>query len=690
MKKINPILIFIIWPHCLFSQINNDFFNDLSAILEKTLYNYKDYSGYKESYKLTELKNIFSIPPPKNDSLYLKTINDFYNLQTKMYKQDIGLDANASYNENFGGGILDEANIFYNRRFQVGLNWDILQGGLVEHQLDGKQNDLDKKITLLKQENEQNININYKLAYNNIIYQFNKEKIHILEFKEALIDSLLNVYYKMYYLKYTPWEDVLKIMNSKATTDQLISGLSSYNANYDSTYLFNFEAEKLPVVNVLVDSILKINAAYAMPYLDSIHDLKKQKLAYKYNLWKDVSLSTYIRYNLFVDTTAYRNFFTAGVNFSIPIPFFIGKKKKLKTLETNIIDLEHESVKNREDQEISNINYEYQYKLKQYIDLLYKQKIRQELVRKEISKLNTQNPDYSPIAILKLIDEIISVNYEIIDLKQLLYLNLLKIYHEAELKNIDDFSRVFEYDESFKSYQAKKSLYVWSSDFLKYDNKYIQELCLANRVNNLIISTGNNEKAKIKLDSLVMDNNNKLLITQLFGNNDLIKYSDSEVLDYCETNYRKGCKALHIDVEPHTFNNWDTDKAQLQADYIRMLGVVRTFTTSKGLLLEVSIPLHYEVDFLKQIYALCDKVYLMAYENVKIDFIVRKCQEEISIDKDKTSIAFRPKDFENRYEFENEILKLQSELDVYDVAIHDLGGIIMLEDAVIEKTTINK
>lgn len=674
----------------IFSQTGNDFFKELSGILEKTLVEYKDYSGYKEPYQVSDIKNVFFVPTQKRDSVNIDIINQFYDLQTKMHKQDVGVDLVANYFENFTGGVFDENNIFFNRRFSAGFEWDILKDGFLVSRLHAKESEIDKKIALLKAQKELDGEDNYKIAYNNIIYQFNKEKIEILKFKSTLIDSMLNVYYKMFYLKYTPWEEVIKIINSKATNEQLTNALIDYNKHYDSSYVYNFDASKLPVLNVIIDSVMKVNSTYAQTYLDTIHLLNKKLLDFKYNIGKEISLTPSIRYNIFNTPPENRQFFTAGITFSIPIPIFAGKYKRLKNLESQLMDFWYEKQKKNESQEVSNHNYEYQYKLKQYIDLLFKQSIRQELVRKEISKLNTNNPDYSPIAILKLIDEIISVNYEIIDLKQQLYLKLLKIYFEADLKNVDDCSKLFTYDKSYKDYQAKKSLYIWSSDFLKNDNKYIQEICNANRINHLIISIGSNEEAKNKLINLLADNNHKMLITQMFGNNKMIYFNETEIDNYCKTNYVNGVTAIHIDVEPHTFDDWSSNKIELQNKYINMLKTVNEFCVQNRLLLEVSIPLHYDEDFLKKIYPLVDKVYLMAYENVDKDFIIRKSKEELSINKDKTSIAFRPKDFKNRYDFEKLVLTIESETEVYDIAIHDFSGLINLEDSVINEVIIKQ
>ena len=77
-----------------------------------------------------------------------------------------------------------------------------------------------------------------------------------------------------------------------------------------------------------------------------------------------------------------------------------------------------------------------------------------------------------------------------------------------------------------------------------------------------------------------------------------------------------------------------------------------------------------------KVYALVDKVYFMCYENVDTDFLVRKLQAYIDLYMDKTVIALRTEDFDNRLDMENKAAELKERLEINEFAFHDMRRMI--------------
>jgi len=76
----------------------------------------------------------------------------------------------------------------------------------------------------------------------------------------------------------------------------------------------------------------------------------------------------------------------------------------------------------------------------------------------------------------------------------------------------------------------------------------------------------------------------------------------------------------------------------------------------------------------------------MAYENVSEDFIIKKIEEEKSINPSKIILALRAKDFESRDKMENLFLKLE----INKIAYHDLESMTDLDKKSIQvKENIN-
>jgi RNAse (barnase) inhibitor barstar len=139
-------------------------------------------------------------------------------------------------------------------------------------------------------------------------------------------------------------------------------------------------------------------------------------------------------------------------------------------------------------------------------------------------------------------------------------------------------------------------------------------------------------------------------------------------------------KGLHIDIEPHTFTDFKENKERYFKTYIQVLKQAKLFADNNHLELSVSIPLNYPDEVLMELSALCNYVYLMAYENVDVDFILRKTAEEKIILKNKCVLALRTKDFKNRTEMDELFKKLNFDKTAY----HDLDDLIKFD-----KTSIN-
>ena len=138
--------------------------------------------------------------------------------------------------------------------------------------------------------------------------------------------------------------------------------------------------------------------------------------------------------------------------------------------------------------------------------------------------------------------------------------------------------------------------------------------------------------------------------------------------------------AIHLDVEPHVLNDYDTNKEKYLNQYIDLLKKTKLYCAQKGLKLCVSIPVFYPEVTLKEIYAHADLVYLMAYEHPNAGFIIKKVKEEFAIDADKTIIALRAKDFKNRMECEQLIKELNTTLNATKFALHDLETFVKLDE----------
>jgi acid phosphatase class B len=161
------------------------------------------------------------------------------------------------------------------------------------------------------------------------------------------------------------------------------------------------------------------------------------------------------------------------------------------------------------------------------------------------------------------------------------------------------------------------------------------------------------------------------------GKNSLLGQDPSDYYDLITASLDLSkIEALHLDVEPHTLDDWKGKKSIYLDQYIELLDRTNAYCDNRNINLSVSVPLHYPKEYLDMIYERCDKIYFMAYENIDTDYIIRKVQD---FNKDKTIISLRTEDFNNLLELEMKIIDLHSKFQPLEYTIHDLRRMIELE-----------
>ena len=83
--------------------------------------------------------------------------------------------------------------------------------------------------------------------------------------------------------------------------------------------------------------------------------------------------------------------------------------------------------------------YEYQYALKQFVHFFYKKERLSVLIDRSLAQKHLEDPNYSPMHVVDKLDELFSVDLEILDIQQKLYLKALKIFTLIGVDDVLDF-----------------------------------------------------------------------------------------------------------------------------------------------------------------------------------------------------------------------------------------------------------
>jgi hypothetical protein len=649
---------------------------------------YNSLSGLESSYSdMGAVTRLFTPVTSSADTTYYMYLTAYRNASLNALHDDYGLSLNANLADNFGSAVIADDNLVYRMRVQAGVDWDLFKEGYFGRRLKAQQMENTYLINKLEHQ-RQNTSDQFVGRYAGVLYLYNAQKIKVLEKRREINIQKLDLARQLNQLKEIPYVEVIDVDQALTDIDGMFMVYKSYNDlmkdNVNTKYL---PETPLPLVDIdfqlLAGQVMKLETS--RPNTDSIIRLKVRNQELQNDPWNRVSLKASFKYNYyFIDNTVgSRDYFSLGVGVSVPFPF--GKKSDQKVIdaERQLLNYEAQGTPNQEVyEELMNSLYEYRYKLKQYMNFNEKKQRYRELLRVERVKEQFGDEEFNPLTALNLLDELLAVNVEMLDLQQQMYLQLLKIGNKYPGMDLSGCIKPFVLNSITEEENTMNtSIYAWSAALDDYSNNYIAEYLVLNHISNAIISVkrggAGNQRTAALIDTLFLHG---ITVELMTGNNKLLKGDVKTALDSMTAGIDlRHVSAIHLDVEPHALKDYKANEQKYLQQYVKMLNEAATYCRTKGLKLCVSIPLFYPEEVLKDVYALCDKVYLMAYERPEVDFIEKKTAEEFRLGKEKTVIALRAEDFATRHDMEVFMAKLKDKLKTDRFALHDLGRMVDLD-----------
>ena len=643
--------------------------------------NFKSFSNRKVSAKPTEFISFLSTTDVTPSPLF--SDKEYLLAKQKQLRSDIGLSFNSSYLGNKGTGVFNlEDNLIMKSRFQTGLELDLLQGGLFENRSKAKALSYQMKFSSQLQTTLGNKDA-YLKRFNLIIQIFNKQKLALLQKRNQLVGMLMQNEQHLFNKRLLKKEDILETQQRNAQVKALMHIYEPYNTlssyQVDSS-IYATEINAFDINQELLLSRLQGKIS------DSLKYFLEREAAISSRWINDIRLSAFSRYNYYdMTASADRSFYSYGVNLGIPIPLGRNKDLKVRKLELTkqIEDVERQ--KQFYSEELLNELYEFRYKLQQYITFEYKKQTFDEQLRLEDVKRSLSSKYYSPLKALKLVDDLYAIEMELLELKQNMYLKLIRIQEKVPSMSMQELVTPLNLPSMLNDgADIYRSMYVWSSIFQDYDANYLFQYLKYHKMNNVLIAYQREDdfltKKKLLINLLV---NNQQSVEIMIGQNNLLFETDlkrwfGSVFKQYENVTVVG---YHLDVEPHALKEWklnQENKDILLKKYVQLLKQSSELLHAKGLKLTVSIPLHYPTEIVEEIYSLVDGVYFMCYENVGIDYLVRKLAPYKEY-QEKTHIALRTEDFPYRKAMEDHGSVLIELTGCKNIVYHDLKRMILLD-----------
>jgi hypothetical protein len=615
--------------------------------------------------------------------------DDYYDARAALLKKEWGLSGRVDALQNFNPSFNDvEESILYQRRYQVGLEWDILKDGYLDKRLELKSIPAQKAYYEYV-EHYQNSIVDFGPKMNECLYFFNRRKIQLLEQRKALLTQQVKSAYKLLALKKITRENVLQIQTRIAETQGMFNIYSSYNINLTPGHDSLFYALDAPLFD--------LNYSFFFDQLqngmvaDSIVSLLKTASESQRKWYNDIGLKAYGRYNYYdllnTASSNSRAFFSVGVTARVPLPFTTKEQKSVD--QANLLRREHELKKQQSDKRLDILNeaYEFRYQLKQYVIFHQKKILQLEALRRERVKSRLSDADFNPQHGIELLDNILQIDIEMLDLKQNLYLRLLRIHDKQSEVAIKDMIVPMELPNFIDiEDQTEKGMYVWSKAFADENIHFIEEYLIYNSIDRIYLAVTEEDSARTKKIELAKSlTEHGIQVELMVGKNKLISSSTiaEEIAKLIKDFPKDSYTSIHLDIEPHTLPEYKKNKYELLDLLVQRVKEMKVYCKANDLKLSIDIPLHYPDTIVYQLIEIVDRIHFMCYENVKADYLIRKLSL-FKASASKLSVALRAEDFANRVEIEKLSQEIRLTTTIKNIDYHDFSRFVKLD-----KTTLS-
>lgn len=438
-------------------------------------------SDFENQYDLGDVNQIFHNNYSNTDSLQAM----WFENQKALIKKDLGLNAVGSFgmNEQF---VENNGETSFGMRMRAGLEWNILENGLGSRNKKLRQLEKEQNIYNLESKLDQKEH-DYPHSYNNLIYAFNKQKILLLNQRIWFLQDFIAVLYELYHnhdLSYTELIDhKTKLEESKV----LRQAFERFNKAFEQAMgddLVEINVNQLPLVEIDLELLLSDTTFQNLQ--EELAVAKKELIELKNDATNRVNLRLAAHYNYRSNTLNNTNpSFSSTVR--MPLRFDKAERKRAAEIEMEMLDEDVNYVYYNNARELMNLFQEYNYKLKQYIEFRHKTARLNEQERLEQVLLRDERLAHSPMKALLLKETHIAVQLELLDIKQQLYIRLLKMYSKTYHSNFTECLTPINLKKIDRKLPGERFVFLSEHDLGNMDSNFLIAYLKKNEFKNLFL-----------------------------------------------------------------------------------------------------------------------------------------------------------------------------------------------------------
>lgn len=619
----------------------------------------------------------------KNDHFISKNPSDLH-FNDHNSISNIGLKWISDFTHNFGLGGSDEEDIFFRSKISTGLDWVILgEGSFFKHKNDQKLNQIENRKDSLELLLLKKTNIS-KNKIETLDYLFGIERFDILKKYTDFLKQKVIYTTKLYDAKLINLPEKIKNENDYTKMNNHIELMEEFLFNGENQSVL-LEYGSIPNIDFESLTIDK-NPLNDWLALDSeIIELQKELIRKDRKNSDRPSLRTKVRYNVFNSEGAFnRSFASVGASLSIPIRF--GKDLSLEhKIDSFDEKLEIQKKKNYED--LEKLQYDFYFKKNELIHLQNELKYIEALLANETEVYQKHVLNFSPEKYIDYAMQFLRKKIEILDVKQAVsecfvaYQLLSGNSKSLESNLIEENSEIkSELSESNIKLNSATSSYLWSDTFKIETNSALIEVLKKNNIKLLFLSPGETNAEKLK-DFVAQANKNQIEIHRLIGENSYAKNQLGIKKLIRKINHldKETFTGIHLDIEPHTFSDYRENLDSYVDNMNTIFTQVNQWCEENKVKLSVSVPMNLTEKNAKVLKKLKIKTYIMAYENVDQNKLLKRTEKLRNILKENFVWVLRLSDFEN-VDHLNIALKELHDHEISEIGFYDLSVLLNLNE----------
>lgn len=664
-------------PDSLIREISVQILDLINANLDK-----KETLGGAQDFNATD--ELFNLSEPR---LELVSKEQIFKYRIEEKKKDIGLNLKGQYFLNYDPTFEDDdaGDVFNGTRARVGLEWQLLNEGWLGNRAKARNLENQRKLEELKYSLNKNDQRLY-FRYNVLIYLFNEAKITLLKARLAQLNQQIELLYKVYFLKGILYEEIIEVKSKIEEANVQLANYQDYNHWVEKTLdIINlknkYKIDDLPVLMVDLDFLLEDESKSQL--IDSIANLEKDIALKNQKGINDISLRLQLYQNMGFKNDLVsidRSFASVGFGFSIPTEIFYNKKSKEKLsyarLQERLKFNNYEQLNTSS--EIINYHYEYSYKLKTYMQFIHKEMLYREKIRVEVVSQKNYLDIYRSLRILRYMDVLRNIQLEVLDLKQQMYLLLLKMYGKTHYESLRAFVRPLEVADFYERLPAHRGLVLEEKALKEFDRFFIKDYLLTNAFERVVVeeSTAGASPEFLALQELLKSS--KIRVDRRLKDQRLLNTRDEGTSEIVHSLIKENFDGVVLDFSSQNSPAWRTKIREFLVRKFDFFANSNQGGTRKPTAINVKLSKGYPLEFILTLAKEVDLVTLQLDQEGDLRYLEAIANRGFA-ETEKICLSINASRFKDRIEMEAFIDMIHTVYHINNVIIDGLTDFIALD-----------